>query len=514
MRVRFTGHAGLLLESPQGRIACDPWFNPAYFASWFPFPANDGLDTAVFGSVEYLYISHLHHDHFDPEFLRHHVTRDARVLLPAYPVDDLERELRVIGFTRFVRTSPAEWTDLGAGLRVTVLPLVTPTDGPIGDSCLVVDDGQTRVLNQNDARPVNLDVLTRFGPFDGHFLQFSGAIWYPMVYNFPAAAKEAIGRRKRENGMSRALRYAREIGAAHVFPCAGPPCFLDENLFHLNDFGRDPSNIFPDQQVFLEYLRGHGLDNGILGLPGTVVELGAGRCSVRHALSAEAIARIFGEKRAYLREYQARWQGRIRAERDSWPCGRVAILAALKEWLEPLLRQADRICAGVGGRVLLQAGEEPVVIDFQDRCVYPHRGQHCRYTFRVPRPLVETCVVSHCTDWVNELFLSCRFEAEREGPYNEHVYTFFKCLSPERIRYVEECLASESPAQELVRLGGYLVQRRCPHRQADLARFGVVCDHVLTCEVHGWQFDLSTGRCLTSDQVRIRATPDPERAGG
>src|SRR6266498_4717507 len=40
-------------------------------------------------------------------------------------------------------------------------------------------------------------------------------------------------------------------------------------------------------------------------------------------------------------------------------------------------------------------------------------------------------------DWVNSLFLSCRFSAARIGQYNEFVYAFFKCLSEERIQYAE-----------------------------------------------------------------------------
>ena len=46
MRVTFLGQAGLYLETRAGSILCDPWFNPAYFGSWFPFPANDGIDPA------------------------------------------------------------------------------------------------------------------------------------------------------------------------------------------------------------------------------------------------------------------------------------------------------------------------------------------------------------------------------------------------------------------------------------------------------------------------------------
>ena len=81
MRITFTGHVGMFIETEGGTILCDPWFNPAYFASWFVFPRNDRLDLAPFLTPDYLYISHLHHDHFDPQFLSERVSKDATVLL-------------------------------------------------------------------------------------------------------------------------------------------------------------------------------------------------------------------------------------------------------------------------------------------------------------------------------------------------------------------------------------------------------------------------------------------------
>ena len=74
---------------------------------------------------------------------------------------------------------------------------------------------------------------------------------------------------------------------------------------------------------------------------------------------------------------------------------------------------------------------------------------------------------------MNRLFLSCRFEAERRGPYNEYLYSFFKCLSVERIEYAEGCYSEQLPEREFFECAGYRVQRRCPHLKADLARFGV-----------------------------------------
>ena len=94
MRVTVLGHAGLLIETAGGSIVCDPWFEPAFLGSWFVFPRNDQLGADLMARIEnpdYLYISHLHHDHFDPQFLSERVSKDATVLLPAFLVDRLEQ---------------------------------------------------------------------------------------------------------------------------------------------------------------------------------------------------------------------------------------------------------------------------------------------------------------------------------------------------------------------------------------------------------------------------------------
>lgn len=93
MRVTGVGHAGLLIETVAGSVLCDPWVNPAFFGSWFPFPDNSDLEWDALGQADYLYVSHLHRDHFDAELLRRHVRKDTTVLLPDYPTDELEREL-------------------------------------------------------------------------------------------------------------------------------------------------------------------------------------------------------------------------------------------------------------------------------------------------------------------------------------------------------------------------------------------------------------------------------------
>ena len=512
MRVTFLGHVGMYIETDGGSVLCDPWFNPAYFGSWFPFPRNDTLDTTPFESPDYLYISHLHHDHFDREWLRTHLDPSVQVLLPAFRVDHLERALRAVGFTEFIRTDHAEPVHL-AGLDVVILAMTAPADGPAGDSALILRDSTATLLNQNDARPRDFDELESFGPYDAHFTQFSGAIWYPMVYDFPPDKKRALGKRKRADQMERAVHYLTDVGAPFLFPVAGPPCFLDDDLWAGNDIDADPANIFPDQTVFIDELAARGLPVGYLLVPGSVATIDHVHCTVEQPTGHASPAAIFGDKRAYLERYRADWAEWLAQERASWPRGRYDVLAELRRWFEPLLDLAPYTRRGINGNVLLNVedhtrGDVGVLIDFPAGEVREWAEEPVVHRIDVDRALVEALIERHVEDWVNELFLSCRFRAHRDGPYNEYVYTFFKSLSVERMAYCEGYYASLSePVDEMFRCGEYMIQKRCPHLRADLERFGTVADGVLECKVHHWRFELSTGRCLTSDddEHRLRA---------
>ena len=75
----------------------------------------------------------------------------------------------------------------------------------------------------------------------------------------------------------------------------------------------------------------------------------------------------------------------------------------------------------------------------------PYAEEKVRYRFQTRRAYLEQLVHEHEIDWVNSLFLSCRFSATRIGPYNEFVYTFFKCLSEERLNYAEGWFAEAAP---------------------------------------------------------------------
>jgi UDP-MurNAc hydroxylase len=515
VRITGLGHASVFVETAHGSILTDPWVNPAYFGSWFPFPDNSqgqpGIDWDRFGNADYLFVSHLHRDHFDVEHLTKHVSKKATVLLPEFPTTELEDALRECGFSSFVTPTSGEVVDLD-GLQIMIQALVSPTDGPIGDSSLWLTDGEQTVLNQNDARPSELDIFKALGPVDGYLVQFSGAIWFPMVYELPARAKQALGSTKRDRQFDRTLRYIDELGAKFVFPTAGPPCFLDEELWGFNDIFGDESNIFPDQTVYLDWLRTQGHDEGRLLLPGTVAELDQPDCPLTHPYDPSTVFGSAETKTEYLRQMQQQRMPDVEAAKATWAHPEIDILGEMKDWFTPLLEEADHIAGGIDGGVRFTCedadrGDVDLLLDFVKREVREYDGSKVRYRFRTRRAYVERLIHEHEIDWVNSLFLSCRFSAQRIGPYNEFVYVFFKCLSEERLNYAEGWFAEQNAleASETITLDGWELQKRCPHLKADLSRFGSIDGDTLTCQMHGWKWNLANGKCLTSVGHDIRA---------
>ncbi|GAB0101160.1 MBL fold metallo-hydrolase [Nocardia sp. JMUB6875] len=510
VQITSVGHAGFHIRTAAGTILCDPWVNPAYFASWFPFPDNTQLDWDELGNCDFLYVSHLHRDHWDAKHLADKVNKDATVLLPDYPVPDLKRELEKLGFTKFVETEDSVKTTItgpGGDLDIMIIALRAPADGPIGDSALVVSDGETVCFNMNDARPVDMDVLhDNFGHVDIHLLQYSGAIWYPMVYDIPTKTKANFGKQKRQRGMDRCRSYIEQVGATWVVPSAGPPVFLDEELRYLNDDHGDEGNIFPDQIVFLDQMKIHGNDGGLLMIPGSTADLrGKELNSLTHPVDPDT---IYGDKAAYIEAMAQRMAPVLAAEKATWaPAEGEPLLPQLKAKFEPIMAQSDLICDGIGYPVGLVIGDETVVLDFPKRVVRePVEGEgKYRYGFRIAPELVRTVLRDDEPDWVNTIFLSTRFTTWRIGGYNEFLYTFFKCLTDERIAYADGWFAEAHDDSASTELDGWEVQRRCPHLKADLSKFGVVEGNTLTCNLHGWQWDLESGRCKTSKGHELRS---------
>ena len=94
------------------------------------------------------------------------------------------------------------------------------------------------VMHTNDAR-ISLAQARRAmtevgGPLDVMGVQMSGASWHPVRYEYDEVERERISTIKRVGKFKAVTRLVRQVEPRLVMPYAGPPCFLDDDLFELN----------------------------------------------------------------------------------------------------------------------------------------------------------------------------------------------------------------------------------------------------------------------------------------
>jgi hypothetical protein len=86
-----------------------------------------------------------------------------------------------------------------------------------------------------------------------------------MVYDETPETMRELLDIKVESQFARALRYVEAIGARYIVPSAGPPCFLDDDLYFANMITGDEVSIFPDQREFISRLAaGAGIGIGLV----------------------------------------------------------------------------------------------------------------------------------------------------------------------------------------------------------------------------------------------------------
>ena len=90
-----------------------------------------------------------------------------------------------------------------------------------------------------------------YGPIDIFTAQFSGAIWHPVCYDLPEKEYQRISIEKKMSKFSMVANTIKTITPVFYLPSAGPPCFLDPMLMHINF---EKINIFPRAPEFLSYL--------------------------------------------------------------------------------------------------------------------------------------------------------------------------------------------------------------------------------------------------------------------
>lgn len=233
MRVSFVGHAAVLVETGGVRILSDPWWEgPCFGTQWWLHP-RPHLAPVEGQPLDYIYISHGHHDHLHLGTLRR-LPQSARILVCAGL--DIAPLLRDCGFTVIEIAADADH-DLGAGVRCRILP--TCND----DSLFAVSDGTAVCVNLNDALHAAphgvqdriIAALNCYYPvIDYLFCGYGIASHFPNCYVVPGMDRAATAARRQAYFNREWVRIVAGLRPRHAFPFAADVALLEEELIWAN----------------------------------------------------------------------------------------------------------------------------------------------------------------------------------------------------------------------------------------------------------------------------------------
>jgi UDP-MurNAc hydroxylase len=239
MQFTILSHAGLLVEHAGVRVVCDPWLlGSCYWRSWWNFPEPDEELLADL-RADFVYLTHLHWDHFHGPSLRKLFSPTTRMLVPKVPTRRMVEDLHYLGFRDVQEIPHAGSVALGPDFSLRSYQF-----GLGVDSAAVLSGAGVNLFNCNDAKFFGLplrQIMRDYPRIDFILRSHSSAAPVPYcVENYEQLLPDALGGSDAADQFARCALY---VGARYAVPFASNHCFLHRETLRFNGTATTPDDV-------------------------------------------------------------------------------------------------------------------------------------------------------------------------------------------------------------------------------------------------------------------------------
>jgi len=249
MKIKYIYSACLEISTSDITILTDPWFTDGvYDGAWYQFPEIDPFE--YISEPDYIYISHIHPDHYDPKFL--HKLFDRFGVKPILIPDLKKNFLLSKGKSDGLTLSPTRYLEVG-DTEIYIEENNTGSSSDI-DSALIIHDkiNQKSFLNLNDCifNQPHVEKLQKIirgisENIDLIALGYAGAGPFPQTFFDLNGERDMLvenANMKKKQFFERYLRYTRSFPSTYHLPFAGE-YILGGKLEELNEYRGVPDAI-------------------------------------------------------------------------------------------------------------------------------------------------------------------------------------------------------------------------------------------------------------------------------
>lgn len=253
MKITHISNSFIIVETSDAKIVCDPWVGFANHGGWHSYPEYEIND--LIKAVEdctHIYISHLHSDHLDEDFLGNAGLLEKLFIVKRFSSPAMRNRLKNFGIKNIIELNPFTKTLISGDTSVSIIPQMTFSNSDIADNIrydldtsIVIDSQGITFFNQvdnplslNDFEVVEKYISEQFGRVDVGCFVCGAAGEYPQCFI-------GIDREKAKNNIVNSslkkLECVIDIIKPYYAFLAGGAYFIPGKLSTLNKYIAQPS---------------------------------------------------------------------------------------------------------------------------------------------------------------------------------------------------------------------------------------------------------------------------------
>jgi UDP-MurNAc hydroxylase len=241
MKLTFLTSASVIVEDKGVKVLCDPWLvDGEFYGSWAHYPPLD-FKPEDFNDVDFIYISHIHPDHFSTKTLTG-MNKEIPVLIHKHFSKFLKNNIERLGY-KVIEIDHNKRTILKNNLHINILSAdncnpelcqkyfgcsIVENNFAVTsiDSMCVMDNGQQVIVNTNDcpfpiAETVATVIKNQYKNIDMLLVGYSSASSFPQCFTMKENEKMEAKQRVIQQYWSQAESYVNLFKPRFYMPFAG-----------------------------------------------------------------------------------------------------------------------------------------------------------------------------------------------------------------------------------------------------------------------------------------------------
>ena len=174
MEITHYCNSFLSVKSGKSILACDPWVGKGNQNSWLSTPLYENGSSILNNlNPNFIYISHLHCDHFDPNILLNFKNKKKKIIIKKFSDCRLKNQINKLGFKNILEIDEWKKVKLNKDITISIIPQMSSNTKELPEqinydldtSILIQSNYSKEVFFNNVDNPLSLKDLNRVKKF-------------------------------------------------------------------------------------------------------------------------------------------------------------------------------------------------------------------------------------------------------------------------------------------------------------------------------------------------------------